>query len=290
MEKLPKLNQIFSGILIVITGILFSIFVLVAVLLPKSFIIESPLTWFLVAIFLIIYIEIGIWWTKQGFAIATSKLEYKEKSIWSLIAEFYRYADIVHVTIFIVFVLAFFGFILYSLIPRLVYEGIVLSNQFFILAATFVIYAIARKPIGKVFTPIMSKFRRVLPSYSLMDNSVIINLKWRKLWGPKKDYVVKIDFNEIDEIRVFSWVEATAFLKYTIGPNIELLVRQTKDLHRYAKGEIARPSVYIVQFVSIGNTVLLKGPNLFYFITFDKDPSDLVNAYNLFKKDKDMNP
>ena len=101
-----------------------------------------------------------------------------------------------------------------------------------------------------------------------------------------KDWTIKINFNEIDEIREMTYWESDAFMKYTIGPNAQLQIRETKDLYNYMKGKIDKPSVYIATGLNQNNKVIfMKGKDLFYLISFDSsDVSDILLAYKNYKQ------
>ncbi len=108
------------------------------------------------------------------------------------------------------------------------------------------------------------------------------------MWNKKRPDPppVFIGFDETEQLEVFTYTEADAFLKYKVGPVLELGVRQTRDFMRYVKGEIPRPSVYA--FGGAGSNgdrrVLIRGPELFYMVTFDTDDvSDLIEAYHSYK-------
>jgi hypothetical protein len=287
MEK-PKLNQIFWGIIVLLVGVLSCIVILSLTLLPPQlgFISESSLAWVFLAVFWIVIIESGLWWTKQSFKIEERKLEYKERNIWSHIALFYQYADMTHYILLSFILLALIGFVSYFLIYMLIHNPISFSKQFFILASVYGVYVVARKPLKstlkKTIKPIGQK---TLSKYALTDKGFIIDLNIKNMQEPLKKYLVSIGFDEISDLKTFSFIEAQTFLKYELGLNIELVAKQTKDLYEYIKGQIARPSVYTITSVSsLGKTVFFKGPDLFYLLTFDaEDVSDLISAYNSFK-------
>ncbi|MBM3175795.1 MAG: zinc ribbon domain-containing protein [Chloroflexi bacterium] len=296
----PKLNQIFTGTLILWVGILFLLLTLPLTLLPQqgashlfggrgSFNNYLPGSTFLcifIAAFLIVYIESAVWWTKQSLKIEESKLQYEERSLWTAIALFFQYAGIVY-SIFLSLILLALTFLFsYIVIDLFKSNPLSFSGQFFLMAGIYVLYGIARNPIYSSLkkSGAAKKLSWGQPTYTLTDKGLTIDLKMKNLRDPSKN-LVTIGFDELDEIRTFSFVEAQTFLKYTIGPNIELVIRQTKDLHDYIKGKIKRPSVYTFTAIqSVGKIVLLKGPDLFYFLAFDtQDVSDLVDAFGSFK-------
>jgi hypothetical protein len=135
--------------------------------------------------------------------------------------------------------------------------------------------------------PIRS-FRKVasLPKYELLDDSVIIDLKFLPIGKrSRKAYKFRVGFDELDEIRQFlSSGQTRVFLKYTVGPNPGFAFRKMRDFRRYLKGKIPRPTIYISRYCDAGQTVLLRGPKLFYIFEFDTDDaSDLIEAFQNFK-------
>ena len=92
---------------------------------------------------------------------------------------------------------------------------------------------------------------------------------------------VLLRFDELTEVRPLSYVGARAFLRYEVGPNLDLAARQTRDVARYLKGDIARPGVYTIGTPTMAGThVLLRGPELLYLLAVDGDDvADLGNAF-----------
>jgi hypothetical protein len=144
------------------------------------------------------------------------------------------------------------------------------------------------------------------PTYSVDADGVTIDFQWQNVSDPSKKYIVKIGFNELDEVQTFKIVDSKSFMlfdKLGLGLNerMKLMTQGTTDLYKYNTGEITRPSVYIfTQGSEIrhlrgsktidwtpGTLVFLRGPDIFYFLEFvTSDVSDLVNAFNSYKSKK----
>jgi len=293
----PKFIQVFAGVSILWMGILLMVLTLSLTLLPEqgqsggtgSFnnrLPASTSTCIFVALFLIVYIECALWWTRQSLRIEEAKLEYKDKSLWTQIAVFFQYAGIVQAVILSLVLLALAILFAYIIINLLTTNPLSISSGFFVMAGIYAAYVIARNLLLTMFKKSRAarKLGTDLPTYVLTNKDLTIDLKMKNLKDQSKN-LVKIGFDELDEIRTFSFVEAQTFLKYEIGPNLEIVIKQTRDLHDYVKGRIERPSVYTFTAIqSVGEIVLLKGPDLFYFLSFDsEDVSDLVTAFNSFK-------
>jgi hypothetical protein len=288
----PKFLQVFAGASILWVGILFLVLTLALTLLPQhgesfnNYLSTSTSASIFVAVFLVVYIECALWWTRQSLRIDKDKLEYADKSLWTHIAVFFQYAGIAYAVILALILLALTCLFLYITINLLAANPLSFSSGFFIMAGIYVVYAVARNPVRSMLkkSGATRKLGSGLSTYTLTDKGLTIHLKIKNLKDPSKS-LVTIGFSDIDEIRTFSFVEAQTFLKYEVGPNLEIVIRQTKDLHDYVKGKIDRPSVYAFTAIqSVGKIVLLKGPDLFYFLAFDtEDVSDLINAFNSFK-------
>jgi hypothetical protein len=288
----PKFLQVFAGASILWVGILFLVLTLALTLLPQhgesfnNYLSTSTSASIFVAVFLVVYIECALWWTRQSLRIDKAKLEYEDKSLWTHIAVFFQYAGIAYAVILALILLALTCLFLYITINLLAANPLSFSSGFFIMAGIYVVYAVARNPVRSMLkkSGATRKLGSGLSTYTLTDKGLTIHLKIKNLKDPSKS-LVTIGFSDIDEIRTFSFVEAQTFLKYEVGPNLEIVIRQTKDLHDYVKGKIDRPSVYAFTAIqSVGKIVLLKGPDLFYFLAFDtEDVSDLINAFNSFK-------
>ncbi len=96
--------------------------------------------------------------------------------------------------------------------------------------------------------------------------------------------IVKIGFDELDEIRAFSYVEAQSYVQYEIGLDFQLALKQGKDMYHYLNGELERPSVY-GHWGSLGTTLLLRGPNLCYLISVSNaNMNELLAAFNAYRQ------
>jgi hypothetical protein len=287
--ELAKVDQILFGIVFLAGSFMFVLISLCLTLLPGGYILNSLPEWVLLGAFFIFFIEAVAWWLKGTLAMDEAKLEQKSATLWSQLGRFRQYLDAFRVVITSILLLIIFGVAFYYIFNSLK-SGMVFRIQFFVLLATYVFYLVVRSPLlsflEKLFAPASKMFRGNLPSYTLNGSGLTIDLNIRNLWGPSEKYLVNINFDELDEIRTFTFQEASTFLRYKIGPNAELLAKQAKGMYSYMKHEIPRPSTYIVHATSsIGKIVLLRGPELLYFVAFDKDDvSDLLDAFEKYKK------
>lgn len=304
MAQKPKVNEILIGLGLLTLGVLVLVFTMGLALLPPggaSYQVHSPLfgtyqvnslslgsalanamLWFFMPIPALFAFEGGLWRLHQGVKIREDKLKSQRETFWSKIAVFDQFIDLFNTVLFIIFLLLLITGSVYELshLPKK------LSVNIVIYAFTIFAYILIRKKLVKGLVSTSKLLRKGAPTYKLTEDGITIKLV--AMWNKKQANPppVHIRFDEIEQLEVFSYVEAEAFLEYEVGPDLQLSVRQTKDFVRYVKGEIPRPSVYA--FGSSGSgldkRVLISGPELFYMITFEnEDISDLLDAYSSFK-------
>lgn len=310
MAKKPKVNEIMVGLWILALGVLVLVFTVALALVPpgggkghssllgvyhiNSLTLKSPLAnallWLCMPLPAIFSIEAGLWRLRHGLKIREDRLEHQPKTFWSKLGVFSSFYDIFNTGAGTLFILLLFAGVVYELAhwPR------ALSLSTFLFASTILIYIVTRKQWAKREASFSKTLRKGMPTYTLTEDGVTIKLV--TMWNKKQPDPppVHIRFDEIEQLEVFTYAEADAFLKYKVGPDLGLGARQTRDFMRYVKGEILRPSVYA--FGGAGSTthkrVLFRGPELFYMLTFDTDDmSDLIEAYHSYKASaKKANP
>jgi hypothetical protein len=303
MAQKQRINQVMSGIGLLMIGVLALVFTLFLALTPPqggtavspwlgkyhyySLTLESPianaLLWLLVPIPALISLKGGIWRLRRALEIRQSTLEYKANTIWSKIAILIQFKDIIDNGLFLLLFLALLTISLHEFW----YAPKAFTINCFCYMATLIIYFLTRKKLEGLWSSLNRKIEKGMPSYTLTEDGVTIKLV--TMWNKKHPdpSPVHIKYNEIDDLQVFTYLEADSVLKYNIGADLNLGVQQTKDFAQYVKGEISRPSVYAFGGAggSNGNRVLIRGPQLFYMLTFDNDDgSNLVQAYRSYKE------
>lgn len=168
-----------------------------------------------------------------------------------------------------------------------------LPLQFWLVLGLFVIYLLVRPVLASVLKPAARAVASLVPTFTFDGNAIMLDLKRKRGLPPSQrkfisvatvPCIVKIGFDELDELRAFSYVEAQSFVQYEIGADLQLALNQGKDLYRYLNGELERPTTY-GHWGSLGTTLLLRGPNLCYLISVsNKDVNDLVAAFNAHKR------
>lgn len=302
MAQKPKVNEIMVGMWVLALGALALVFTAALAMVPPGggrvvspllglYQINSPaakstianaLLWFCMPIPAIAAIEGGLWRLRMGLKIREESLEYQPKTFWSKIGVFFQFYDILITGLGIIVILLLLAGEVYELshFPR------EFSLNIFMFVAAFLIYAVMRKRLASGGASLNKKLLKGFPTYNLTGDGLTIKLV--TMWNKKQPDPppVHISFDEIDQLEVFTYPEADAYLKYKVGPDLDLVARQTRDFARYVRGEIPRPSVYT--FGGAGSTsykrVLIRGPELFYMVTFDAgDMTDLIEAYQSYK-------
>ncbi|WHH56930.1 hypothetical protein [Petroclostridium sp. X23] len=301
MARKQKVNEIMFGIGLLMLGALAFVFTLWLTALPPeggrvyskllgeyqihSLRLKPPimdaLLWLFMPVPTIFALEGGVMRLRMGLKVREQSLQYQPKTLWAKLGIFNQYSDILNTTFFMFVFMVFFAFGVHELW----YAPKVLSSHVLFVAITVISYLVTRKQLRSVWEKFVNWFRRGMPTYELAEDGIIINLVTMMNKKDAQPPPVYIRFDEIDELRVLTFVEVEAFKKYNIGPDIELSIRQSVDIARYIKLEIARPSVYTFTAGSSGDcNVFIRGPELFYLIAFETDNVfDLVEAYDAYK-------
>ncbi len=175
-----------------------------------------------------------------------------------------------------------------AILPAISQGSVAVRPASLVFLGTYASYPFLLRPVLRRLSAQLggiSTVSKVLPFYSLIPGGLTIDFKVKQFGGRPRSWIAKMGFDELDEVRQFnSYFEATAFLEYSVGPDVKMQVRRSVDLYRWAKGEISRPSV-LVRIDSRRNPVLLNGKNIFYLISFQgNDVTDLVGAFHTFKE------
>lgn len=287
----PRLAQVMTGMTLMLAGVTAAVFTLLVTLFPGDVMLAPNLhLWFGVTVFFIVFIEGSLVILKRSLAMRGSQLQPANTTVWTLIGQFSQYQDMLHSVVASLFLLAILGGISFMIVRWAAANQLHTSPPFWMQLSVYAVYLLARRPLRNALRPLGAAMRRQsaksLPFYQITPDGVAIDLNIHQIGSRSKRFVVNIGFADLDEVRAFSYAEAEAFQEYQIGPDLELWTRQTKDLFQYLKGAISRPTVYgLGEHPTGGTTILLRGPELFYFLTCNSaDGSDLVTAYKAFKR------
>lgn len=281
-----KTTQILSGFVILAVALWFG-FILIASSLQAEPA-RSGSLWLrlLVPLFIIFLIEAGLYWINKSMRIDESKLADSGRGPLAtgagIVAFYWRLRTI----LIALFILVILGALIYLSAPSLTsIDRIAPTRGFYVQIAVYAAYTLlGRRVVMKTLARGRGQLQRILPSYTIEGERVVIDLAIVGLGrSARRPYIVTLPFSELEEIRELSYLEAQSFLKYKIGPDITIAAQAAKDLYDYFRGNIERPNVYV--FVqSVGKTLLLRGPHIFYLITVRKDDcSDLIQAFQEYK-------
>jgi hypothetical protein len=249
--------------------------------------VERTLAWMLVFVMPIVLLESGMLWIRRASAMGDVKGTYPRSDIWSKLGRVNLLVALVGSAIGVVTLLLVIAVGIMALFSLLISNPVSVSPSFLGGAGVGVAYVVLRIPLGLIWRVMGGKVGRLARKgqarYALVKGGLEIDLGAPKPGGRPAKFC--IDFDELDEVRRFSYLEAKAFMEDTVGPNVKLAARQTRDLYRYYRDEIPRPTVYTLTGTnSVGTNVLLRGPELFYLLSFDADDvSDLLHAFEQHK-------
>ncbi len=272
-----------GGILLILAGVLFAGMGLFLSLTEGSQF--TPVTAIILPLFLCIFIEGGYSFSKKGI-FRSEKWEQsasrdgiekvgKGLNIFFLVKKLLK-----NITGFIVLLLLAAGAVYFFLNYD---TEINFNREFYIQIATYLIYFIV---LRRLLVPVMSKVRelgqKLLPSYEVDASGITFILTDKDLSHPDRKFTIRVDFHEIDELKLLSYQEAKSYMKYEFSPDMKKLSSGPKDYYLFLK-ENVRPRVY-TKILSGGTAVLLRGKENFYLISVNKDDcQDIIESYKKSK-------
>lgn len=161
-----------------------------------------------------------------------------------------------------------------SLIQPLLLTGGILISYLVIRTAFWIVWRlVGKKAVGQISLG--------QAKYKLIDGGMEIDLNFPIQIGTPGPSRFCVRFDELEEVRSLTYVESVAYMDYTVGPNIELSMREKRELYEWRTGKIPRPTVYILNSTSaLGKKVLLRGSGLIYLISFHaENVGDLIDAF-----------
>lgn len=287
-----KKTQIISGITLLSIG-LFILFFLLSINLLQNFsiLLENNITiWIFVIIIPLVFIESGVFWIKQSIKISEENIEKSNPEmsgiisrVASKIAIVNRYCVIATSITLIAFILYIAYFIYFRDIEFTLAPNNIFYAQIIFIALYFLI-------VRRIFINSGINMKKYIPQYSVRSESVLLTLNIVDLSHPNMKYQMELNFDELDEIKELSYIEAQSLLNYKIGPNLTLKIAAIKDLCNFTKDETQKIHYYIYGPMNHVKTLALKGKQIFYLISVDKtDCSDLISAFENYKKHKIKN-
>src|SRR3989344_3456312 len=277
-----KFSNVLKTLLIFISSTLFAGYVLYLSATQPDAVQSSPI-WIFLAIFFIASIELSFCVLKNEFKVDTSKLsEPWDHSVLFRTARWLAVSSyIIHSFLALAFIIGFFWVIQSNRIEESATFNP--SLVFYIQIAVYILYfLILRKIILKIINMARRPFKKVMPTYEIQNNGIIINFKMAQFpnFSDWDKYKAGIKFSELSEVKELTYFEARNYIDFNVGPNINLAIQALKELAQFIKGKISRPNYYF-KVTANGRAVLLKGPHLLYVFTTAKDDvSDLIKAFN----------
>lgn len=293
MERPVRTKEAFQAILLLLIGFFFAAAIFATTLMGA----EIPLLAIIfVLILTIVPIEAGLY--KKRILYMYKKQQH-EAGISSQAGRGLKYIALIRAIVAVIivslFVVLFLGIILYTA------SDLKINQSTITFVLVYVCYVIIRTPMLAVLKRVF-KVKTVGADegkagmitadlgwrgrYTLGINQVNIDLNIKQIGGPKRNMVMAIHFDEVEEMKVLKAPEVKPFLQYTIGPKADILkLKQAKEVYQFLKGKKERPSVYIGE--TDGFNIYIKGPEIFYLIGFkDKNPKEVVDAFNKYKGGK----
>lgn len=276
-----KISEIAGGITIFVGGLFFAFFTLTIMAFPSTSVVVSSglIVWLFEVGIPIALMEGGIYWIRQSLHIDTSKIESEkaENSFFAKIANIYA---LINRFSWIPTTIVLFGIIASFVILFVTKNSFGIFKprfEFYFFIFIYVMYYFfLRKHVISRLSKFGKYMNQSLPTYTLEDDGIRLDLKIINLANRGKKYIVKIFFKELTEIKKLSYIEAQSLLQYQIGPDLNLKTASVKDQYEYLKNIIPKPRYYFYGPSSGVKTLLLRGNNIFYLISVGNQDTDIL--------------
>jgi hypothetical protein len=232
----------------------------------------------------ILFLELGVYWVRNGWRMGDTEGGYPTGNIWTWIARILLVIGVAVSTVILLALLAIIGL-------EFIVMGVVLSQDpaslirpLTIMTFIMAMYAGVRvvlwifwRAVGK---DVSRGYSLGLPKYRLIDGGVEIDLNYFMQLGKRGPSRFTVRFDELEEVRSLTYAEARTYMEYTVGPNVELVAREVREVYQWRTGRIPRPTAhYSTAENPFGQKVVLRGPKLFYLFSFHTDPAGLLDAF-----------
>lgn len=265
--KPAKINEVLPGLIpTVVILILFSILCASALLRPAG----PPAHYAIVAFVLALSFDwVFSYFVRPALAIRDDALDSGEGGFWSILVSAFK----------LFLVLAILFAMSRGSIAAL-HNPIKLSKQFAGLVCSLGAYVFLRMALAPLINKANKGILKNLPSYSLQPEGFIVNVPIKILFGPSKILSFNVRFDELDEVRRFSFWEAQGYANSYVRPDRKLQLAAAIEQGNFFGGDIPRPSHYLSWESGVGTIMLFKGKDLFHFVAFrTEDGSDLLQAF-----------
>ncbi len=238
--------------------------------------------------------EVARVFIRKSFALDASKITVQPRDAASTLGALALVRDVIFAPLFPLAMLFANLVLIVLLANQIMAKGVTaLPMRFWAVLGLFALYLLIRPVLALVLKPVGRKVTALMPSFTFDRGSLTLDLKRKRGLPPSQrkfisvasePCLVRIGFDELSEMRAFTYVEAESFLRYEVGLDLQLGLKQGKDLYRYLNGQLDRPSVY-GHWGSVGTTLLLRGSNLCYLISVSNDNvNELLDAFHAYKQ------
>lgn len=278
-----KISGVIGGVTIFVFGLEFALFILTIMAFPSTAMIVTtgPIAWLFEVELPIVFMEAGIYWVRESLHIDTNKIESEKvgDSFFARIANAYA---VISRFSWIPTTIILFGILAISDVLFVTKSSFGTFNprfEFFLFLFFYAVYILfLRKHVISRLYKFTKYMNRSLPTYTLENDGISLDLKIINLGDRNKKYVVKIFFKELTEIKELSYIETQALIEYKIGPDLGLVAASAKDQYDYLKNTIPKPRYYIYGPSSGVKTLLLRGDDIFYLISVGNQDTDKLIA------------
>lgn len=244
--------------------------------------------WLAAGILALGLIETGLFWINKSRAMRSNHVQSSNDAnrlskTAGHIALWRAYVNLISYPLFVLFLSG----ILYLLVASNAGKPLTLCALSYSQLILMSFYIFIRKRLVPAIHPLLQRINqladRQLPGYELKNQQIILDLKVKNIHQPENRSLITINFDELEEIKILSYLEAKTLLKYQIGPDMLLAAQSVKDMYQYLKNEIPKPRCYS-KISSTGSILLLKGPELFYLLSISNlDHQALLKAFKQAK-------
>ena len=232
----------------------------------------------------ILFLELGIYWVRNGRRMGDTEGGYPTGNIWTWIARILLVIGVAVSTVILLALLAIVGLeftimgVVLSQDPASLIRPLTIMTFIMAMYAGFrVVLWIFWRAVGK---DVSRGYSLGLPKYRLIDGGVEIDLNYFMQLGKRGPSRFTVRFDELEEVRSLTYAEARTYMEYTVGPNVELVAREVREVYQWRTGRIPRPTAhYSTAENPFGQKVVLRGPNVFYLFSFHTDPAGLLDAF-----------
>ncbi len=244
--------------------------------------------------------EVARNWVSQAFKMDAGKLPSSPNTGMRGLGRVWLVRQLIGLPLLFLLTLGANAFLCYGLVRNISGREGRLPWPFWMVVGIYVVYFLIRRPLARALKGATKPGTRggklvasVTPTFTLEGNVIVLDLKRKRARpGEQRGFIsvgsepciVRIAFDELDEVRAMSYVEAQSYVQYEIGPDVQLALKNTTELYRYIAGQVERPTYY-GHWGAVGTTLALRGPALFYLVSVaNENVDELLAAFSTYKQ------